>query len=142
MLAENDDVLNLIPQRPPMVMLHSLISCGEHTTESRLKIEYGNIFVEDGAFSASGMVENIAQTAAARVGYICLRENIPVPIGFIGAVKDLKIFFLPELNKEIHTLVTITHQVFDVTVIQGTIRCEGEIAAQCEMKIFIQKNTN
>ena len=140
MLAQNEEVLKLIPQRAPMVMLHGLVSCGEKTTESVLKVEAGNIFLERGHLAAPGLVENIAQTAAARVGYICQKENIPVPIGYIGVVKNLEVFFLPELGSEIQTEVTITHQVFDVTVIQGTITNKGKIAAKCEMKIFIQQD--
>src|SRR4051812_42638395 len=120
MLAQNEEVLKLIPQRAPMVMLHGLVSCDEKTTQSVLKVEAENIFLEQGHLAAAGLVENIAQTAAARVGYICQKENIPVPIGYIGAVKNLEVFFLPELGSEIQTEVTITHQVFDVTVIQGT----------------------
>lgn len=142
MLAENQEILNFIPQRPPIVMIHALVSCDEQQTESLFRVEEGNIFIENGFLAAPGLVENIAQTAAARVGFICMRENIPVPIGYIGAVKNLEVLFLPAIGTTIETRITITHQVFDVTVIHGIITTNGEMIAQCEMKIFIQKDQN
>lgn len=138
-LAEGRELIELIPQRAPMVMIHRLISCNEKQTESSLFISEDNIFTENGHFSAPGMVENIAQTAAAGVGYTCKKENVPVPIGYIGAVKNLAIYFLPETGTDIHTEISIAHQVFEVTVINGTVRTSKGIAAQCEMKIFIRR---
>lgn len=137
-LAEGDEILKLIPQRAPMVMLQKLLSCNETQTETSLWIEEQNIFCQDGFFTEPGLVENIAQTAAARVGYLCQQEQIPVPIGYIGAVKNLEVYFLPEINTEIQTQITIAHQVFDVTVIQGVVKSSGKTVAQCEMKIFIR----
>ncbi len=142
MIAENDKVLDLIPQRSPMVMIHKLVSCDDENTVSNFTVLSDNIFIEDGCIAAAGLVENIAQTAAARVGYICQQQQIPVPLGFIGAVKNLEVSFLPKINSILLTKVKITHQVFDVTVIEGIIYCNDHIAAKCEMKIFIQKNKN
>ena len=47
-------------------------------------------------FKEPGLVENIAQTAAARAGYISHTENKPVLVGYIGAVNNLQVFSLPK----------------------------------------------
>ena len=39
-------------------------------TVSETEVSAQNIFVEEGCFSASGLIENIAQTCAARIGYV------------------------------------------------------------------------
>ena len=39
-------------------------------TVTETEVSAQNIFVEEGRFSASGLIENIAQTCAARIGYV------------------------------------------------------------------------
>lgn len=137
MVVIENNILPLIPQKPPFVMIDKLLYSDEKSTCSGFVIPSDNLFVENGVFGVPGLVENIAQTAAARVGYIARQENVPVPIGYIGAIKNLEIFNLPEVNDELETEITIENQVFDVTIISGRVKCKKLILAQCEMKIFI-----
>ena len=65
MLTE-ENILSLIPQRPPFVMVDALAYTNEKATATVLKITEQNIFVNKGELTESGLVENIAQTAAAR----------------------------------------------------------------------------
>ena len=132
-----DDILSLIPQRPPFVMIDELIFADEKFSRSVLKVREGNIFVKKGALAEPGLVENIAQTAAAGIGYICRIEKKPVLIGYIGAIQNLEIVALPKINDEIETEIAVKNQIFNVTIISGQIRCNGILLAQCEMKIFI-----
>ena len=133
-----EDILSLIPQRPPFVMIGKLLYSGESITRSSLRVTEDNIFVENGRFREAGLMENIAQTAAARAGYIARMENLPVQVGYIGAVKNLVITGLPRTGDELITEITIKDQVFDVTIITGKVLCGERIVAQCEMKIFIR----
>lgn len=131
------EILSYIPQRPPFVMVDRIVSSGEKTTRSLFKITSDNIFVEGGILKEPGLVENIAQTAAARAGYIAREENKQVRLGFIGGIRNLEIFGYPEVNSEIETEITIENQIFDVSVISGKITSNDSIIATCEMKIFI-----
>jgi predicted hotdog family 3-hydroxylacyl-ACP dehydratase len=133
-----ENILPLIPQRPPFVMIDKLLYCGENISRTGFLIRGDNIFVENGEFREPGLVENIAQTAAARAGYISQLENKPVLAGYIGSVKNLEIFSLPKTGDELVTEITIEKQIFDVTLISGKIRCYEMVLAQCEMKIFIK----
>lgn len=142
MMVTIDNIQLLIPQRPPFVMIDSLISCGEHNTTTGFAIRADNIFVENGLFKEPGLVENIAQTAAARAGYISQQQNKPVDVGYIGSVNNLKVFSLPKTGDELITEITIENQIFDVTLILGKITCNAELIAQCNMKIFINKINN
>jgi hypothetical protein len=130
-------ILTLIPQRPPFVMLDGFYYRNENSCFALLKVREENIFVENGLFTEPGLVENIAQTAAARIGYICQLENKPVPIGYIGSVQNLKIYALPKINEELKTEISIKNQIFNVTVIEGRIQSHDNLLVQCEMKIFI-----
>ena len=138
MLAKENEIFELIPQKPPIVMIDKLLFSDKQKTVSGLTINSECIFCENGFLSENGMVENIAQTAAAGVGYVCKNENIPVPIGFIAAIKDLKIHHLPSVESELKTEVSIQNQIMDVTIVIGKVWCDEKLFAECEMRIFIK----
>lgn len=136
-MESTQNILSFIPQRPPFVMVDEILFSDEKITRSRFLIKADNIFVENGYLKEPGLVENIAQTAAARAGYISKLENKPVSIGYIGAIKNLVINGFPKISEEIITEITIENQIFDVSLISGKIRYNDLVLAQCEMKIFI-----
>jgi len=135
------NIETLIPQRAPFVMISELIECGDGYSRSAFEVNADNIFLQDTILQEPALVENIAQTAAARAGYIAMTEQRPVTIGYIGAIQNLEIFALPEVGDRLETEIRILNQVFDVTLVSGTLRCRGELLASCEMKIFIPKQS-
>lgn len=137
-----DNIESLLPQRPPFVMIDKLLSSTETTTTTGFGIKADNIFVDNGVFKEPGLVENIAQTAAARAGYISQTENKPVMVGYIAAINNLRVFALPKTGDELITEITVENQIFDVTLISGKITCNEQLIAQCNMKIFISKLKN
>jgi 3-hydroxyacyl-[acyl-carrier-protein] dehydratase len=138
MLVKSENITNYIPQRAPVVMIHALVEVSDHHAITQLLIEEKNIFTESGYLTEPGLVENIAQTAAAQMGYQCFVKNVPVPVGYIAAVKSLKIFAMPRINEVITTSVSIKHKVLDVTVAEGRIEQAGQLYCSCEMRIFVK----
>jgi predicted hotdog family 3-hydroxylacyl-ACP dehydratase len=137
MIVSKEHIQPLIPQRKPFVMIDALLYSDEKVTRTCFQVRQENIFVVNGLFREAGLLENIAQTAAAGVGYMIQKEKKPAPMGYIGAVKNFEVFELPGINEELETEITVTNQIFDITVITGTVICNQKIIAQCEMKIFI-----
>lgn len=135
----DENILDLIPQKTPFVMVANLLYADDKITQTNFTIKEENIFLEKGKFSEAGLIENMAQTAAAGAGYNSKRNNKPVQIGYIGSVKNLEIFSLPKINDEIITEITIENQLFNVTIISGKIWCDETLVAQCEMKIFLDE---
>jgi 3-hydroxyacyl-[acyl-carrier-protein] dehydratase len=133
-------ITDFIPQRSPMVMIDELTKSDMTSATTTFNILPENIFVEAGKFTEPGLIENIAQTAAAMVGHECAILGTPVPIGFIAAVKDLKINFAPEVSTIINTTVAVTNTVMNVTIIQGKVEQSEKLICSCEMKILIQPN--
>jgi len=118
-------------------MVGKLLFTNEVNTRSSFTIEADNVFVKDGVFQEAGLMENIAQTAALRAGYVSQSENKPVAVGYIGAVTNFEIFDLPKTGDEIETGIWVENQIFDVTVLSGKVWHNGNLLAQCEMKLFI-----
>lgn len=137
MFIHSDSITAYIPQRTPIVMISGILEVKDNITRTGLQIAADNLFVEDGMLKSPGLLENMAQTAAARVGYIAQQENTPVPIGFIGAVKDFEVFEFPPAGSFIETTTEIQSQVFNATMVAAKVTLDGKVMAQCELKIFI-----
>jgi 3-hydroxymyristoyl/3-hydroxydecanoyl-(acyl carrier protein) dehydratase len=133
-----EDITGLIPQKAPFVMVGSLIGVTEKTARSRFIINADSVFIKNNIFQEAGLMENIAQTAALRAGYIAVAENKPVSLGYIGAVKDLEIFSLPQAGDEIETEITIEEQVFNMAIISGKVWLNGELIASCKLNVFTE----
>ena len=133
------NILPFIPQRFPFVMIDTLEHCDDMSAKTSFTVRDENIFINKGVLGEPALIENIAQTAAARIGYICHQENKPVPVGFIGAVQQLEILSRPQSGDVLETEIKIENQVFNATIISGSIRSGNKPVATCEMKIFINQ---
>lgn len=140
MLVEKKDILQYIPQRPPFVFVDSLVSVNEEQTVSVYTVKENNPMQEGNFFSEGGLIENMAQTAAAGVGYDCLTNNKPVVPGFIGAVKKLQVYALPKSSNMLTTTITVTTKVMNATIVKGEVFLSDKLLATCEMNIFLQES--
>lgn len=134
---EDITLRELIPQRPPFVMIDRLLSCDMVVTVTELEVRKDNVFVADGRFSAEGMMENMAQTCAARMGYISLMRGEKVKIGVIGAVNSFDIFRTPKVGEKIVTTIEVLEELFQITLAKAVIKCGEEVLAEAKMKIAL-----
>ncbi len=139
MKPEYFDIIDLIPQRPPMVMVDSHEFSDGKTTISTFFLKEDNIFCHNRFFTEPGLIENIAQTCAIRIGYFNKINQKEILIGFIGAIKELKIYFLPPVLTEISTEIFIETEILGFTLIRGKVISNGKICAECEMRILIKQ---
>ncbi len=140
MLAGKQKVLSLIPQKQPMAMVDGLLECNRDKTVSTLTIETDNLFVEDGFFKEPGLIEHIAQTAALASGFEADKLNLKPRTGFIGSVKRMKIFSLPEVGQTLVTKMTVLMNMENISVIKGEVSVNDIPVAEGEMNIFLQEN--
>ena len=134
------DIHELLPQQEPFVMVSRLVHFDDVRTICEMDIQADNIFVEDGHLNASGMIENIAQTCAARIGYVnkfILKKA--VQIGFIGAIRNLEVTDLPEVGQQITTIVDVIEEVFGMTLASAVIKQGNRTLATTEMKIAVKE---
>jgi len=137
MTEQTYDILELIPQRPPMVMVDRLLHCDPVVTETEFTVREDCIMVDGGQMSACGLVENIAQTCAARMGYINLSKGEAVRVGVIGALRDMEIHALPAVGSTITTHIEVSDEVFGMTLAQAESRCGDTLLASGTIKIAL-----
>jgi 3-hydroxymyristoyl/3-hydroxydecanoyl-(acyl carrier protein) dehydratase len=134
---EIQDAAGLIPQRAPFVMVDKLLFVDNNSSRCSFTISEENIFVRDGYFSTPGMVESMAQTAAAGTGYLFTKANKKVPVGYIGAVQKLKVNDWPPAKAEITMEIQLLTNILQVSLVSGVVKYNEKIMASCEMKIFV-----
>lgn len=130
------DIHELLPQQEPFVMVGSLVSYEERRVVTATTVREDNILVSAGHFTPAGLMENMAQTCAARIGYrnkYVLHQDVSP--GVIGAMRNIRLHRLPAVNETIQTTVEILEEVFGLVLVRATVRTGSEIIAEGEMKI-------
>lgn len=138
MLVESAEIQNLIPQKPPMVMVDGLIQHNENSTVSSLVLSKENLFCQDGFFHEPGLVENMAQTAALRSGYAAFLKNEKPQVGFIGSLKNVSFYELPKDTDELTTKISVLNELLQALIIKAEVFVKEKLMAEGEMTIFLQ----
>lgn len=138
-ILASEGLYKLIPQRPPIVMVDSFFEADAESATTGLTIHPDNIFCLDGRLQEPGLIEHVAQSAAAFAGYAPYTHGESPKLGFIGEVKKFKIMRLPEVNEQLVTNLKILGEAAGVTLISAQTNAGEETVATCQMKIFIKE---
>ena len=132
-----------------MLMVDLILSLDANFVETSFLIKEDNIFVADTVFTEAGLIENTAQTCSSIVGqkYFVgadgtVDENAKV-IGFISALKNVKIHLLPKVGDTISTKATLVSKFVGDDYTLCTMSCQSllneKMLLECEINLFIQK---
>ena len=143
------DIQNYLPHRAPLLMVDLILNIDANFVETVFLIREDNIFVSNGVFIEAGLIENTAQTCSSIVGkkYFFAddgseNENVNV-LGFISAIKNLKIHELPKAYDTLITRANLVSKFEGDDYTLCTMSCESsvddKILLECEINLFIQK---
>lgn len=131
--------LELIPQRPPMVLVDRFEGIdAEGVSTTGYTVEPAGLFVAGGRMSECGIIEHMAQSAAARIGWCCRAEGRPVPVGFIGAVSRLELHDLPRTGVHLRTRLRIVQEIGPLSLAEVRTEADGRPLAEGDLKIYLQ----
>jgi len=136
-LAQNQAVQDLIPQKFPFVMVDKLYSFSQDQLVAGLHVSEANIFTVDGTFRESGLIEHMAQSVALHTGYQFFLKQEAAPTGYIGSVSALTISDLPKNGDEIVTTVAILQEFGGITMVEISSSVNGSEIARGQMKTVI-----
>ena len=132
------EILQLIPQRNPFVMVDEFEATAENVAHTVLHVRADNLFMlPDGTLTETGLIEHIAQSAAALTGYQSASDGQP-RIGLIGEVKHFECQRRPAAGEVVHTVVEFGFSLGNVTLVQGHCRVDDEEIASANIKLFMQ----
>lgn len=128
------NVQDLLPQKPPFVMVDKLLLSDDSVSVTELEIREDNVFYGDGCLLPAGLVENIAQTCAAGIGYRNMNQTGSIKIGVIGAASNLEIKRLPRKGERITTTAKYVEEVFQMIMFDAVVKCGEEELATVTLK--------
>jgi predicted hotdog family 3-hydroxylacyl-ACP dehydratase len=134
-----NELSNLIPQKPPFVLINSLKTINEKICITSFFVTTDHVLFSNGKLSLAGLLENMAQSSGCKLGYEDFMAGKKPRVGFIGEVRDFQYSRLPFAGEELTTEITVENKVFgSVTVVSGKIFSREEEIASCRMKIFFE----
>ena len=143
-MIKDIDILELLPQRPPFVMVDKLTHYDKTSARSSFMVREGNLFCSGGRMEEAGLIENMAQTCAARMGYRArmeLQSDGMVRVGFIGAIRGITIVRVPLVGEVLTTTVEVKEEIFSTSLVETKVEVEDEVVASGSMKIFLTDQT-
>lgn len=141
-MLQGNELEKLIPQRAPIVMVDTFFGADETCAKTGLHVLPENIFCKDNTLQEPGIIEHIAQSAAAFAGYAPYTRGEEPKLGFIGEVKKCKITRLPQAGSFLDTSLKIVGEAAGITLIAAEVYEGEECIASCQMKIFIKDENN
>jgi len=139
-IFQDISIESLIPQRPPMVMVDVLLYCDRLHTKTAYNVVADGLFIENGCLSAAGLMENMAQTIAARMGYLALygpEATGVVRVGVIGAIKNFSIEALPPVGSVLTTSVALIEEMGDIILVMARAECGAQTLAHGKMIVSL-----
>lgn len=131
------DIASLIPQRSPIQMVDRYIFEDELNCRSELTINEDNLFLdESGYMSEEGVLEHIAQTSAAHIGYLHRLAGKTISLGYIGDIKRCAVTGpMPAAGATLCTRVSVVSQVGNVTLVSAEAEVNDSLILSCRMKV-------
>lgn len=128
-------ITELLPQRPPIVMVDQILRCDDVDAVTSFVVRADNIFLDNGLLAPAGIIENMAQSCAARMGCIRKLHHQPITIGYIGDIKNCVINRQPRCSETLTTHIHIVEAVFNLTLAEVVVKVGDEVIAHTLIKV-------
>ncbi|HEX5218742.1 MAG TPA: hypothetical protein VFZ59_04180 [Verrucomicrobiae bacterium] len=128
----------LIPHRPPLRWVDALTACTEMTATCTARFSADHFAVTNGAVSETALVECVAQTVAAALGFRkSTAGTTDTPNnGMLVAASNFKIISRPPLDQTLSIQVRELKRLGPMLMIVGMIWCEEILIAQGELSLY------
>lgn len=139
-LFSGEELFGLLPQRPPIVMVDTLVDATDTEAHTALTVTPSNMFCANGELREPGLIEHIAQSAAAFAGYSTFKQGLPPKLGYIGEIKKMRIEALPHVGDCLHTHLQIIGEAAGITLLAAETMVNDATIVTGQMKIFIKND--
>lgn len=129
----------LIPHRAPMQWIDALTGCTETTATATACFQADDFAVAGGKIIETALVECIAQTVAAALGWRAqsrTEKSGAAAGGMLVAVSNFKIQSRPPAGKILHIEIREQKRLGAMQLIAGSISCEGQLVASGELSLY------
>lgn len=134
-MESHQNIEFFIPQCPPFVFVSRVEEVSLERARTLYTVPADCPLVADGRLSLAGLMENAAQTCAARAGWVQRSQGLQVKIGYIGAIKHLNTTRLPNVGETLITEARVVQEVLNISLIECTTRIGDETIATTTLKL-------
>jgi 3-hydroxyacyl-[acyl-carrier-protein] dehydratase len=131
---------NLIPHRAPMRFIDALVECTETTAVATACFGADSFAVENGFVLETALVECVAQTVAAALGWRAKNSSQTdfsiATKGMLVAVSNFKIHTRPRAGKTLRIEIRELKRLGLMLRVTAEIFCDGEKIAGGELTLY------
>ncbi|MBD79181.1 MAG: hypothetical protein CL840_09695 [Crocinitomicaceae bacterium] len=141
------NVTKLLPHQHPFVLISHLVEMVGNRAITQFKIPKDHLLIENGYLSETGLLENLAQTAALSAGFAYFTGKEPEmgsyqpPMGYMGSIKKIQIQRIPHYSEKLETRTVLLKSIksgqTEVVFCIGKISSGAEVLAHGEFKLFL-----
>jgi predicted hotdog family 3-hydroxylacyl-ACP dehydratase len=129
---------SLVPHRPPMQWVNTLIDCTDTAATATACLQEGDFAVADGLVMETALAECVAQTVAAAIGQ---RAKTSGKTGWPGAgmltgVSNFRVQSRPPAGKTLQIEIRELKRLGPMLMIAGVVSCEGQVIASGELTLY------
>lgn len=127
----------LLPHRAPMLLLDALTECTESTATATICFAADHFAVADGRVLEPALVECVAQTVAAGMGYRARGQTGGPRIGMLTIVSDFQILSRPHAGQTLKIETRELRRLGPMLMVAGAISCDGQLIASGNLTLYV-----
>lgn len=129
---------NLIPHRPPMQLLDTLISCADAAGVIETTLSVNSILANlDGTLDEVTLVELLAQSYAVIKGYDDMLHGNEIKKGFLVGIRKLRITGRASVGEKLQIHIRTVGSFEGFAVAEGEVISTGKTIASGSIKLWI-----
>jgi predicted hotdog family 3-hydroxylacyl-ACP dehydratase len=134
----NTAIEQLLPHRVPMRWIDALTECTDTTAVATATFGAEHFAVENGAVLETALVECVAQTAAAALGWRAQAGGKPGAgnNGMLVAATNFRIESRLASGKAVQIEISERKRLGPMLMISGVITCEGKLVASGDLTLY------
>ena len=142
------DIKKFLPHRPPLLLVSNMPHIDEDSVITEFQITDDCVFVKNGKFSETGIIENAAQTSSAIVGQSYFdRDDLEGTsnklVGYISAIKKAVIHQLPQVGDTLLSKAKLVSRYDSEDLSICTIDCSSfrndDLIVDCTLNFLIHE---
>lgn len=128
---------NLLPHRPPMMLIDRLLTCQpDRSGSAEVTLRADGVLV-DGTLNRVALVEMMAQTYAAIKGYEDLSQGKPVMEGFLVGIRKARFPVDARVGDCLTIEVANIGSIDGFHMIRASVRRDDTILAEGTLKLWV-----
>lgn len=127
----------MIPHKPPMLLVHELLSCTEQEALVRSKPGAESMFSNGSHLDRIVGIEMVAQSYAALRAWLAAKQGKSLTTGYLVGVQRARLKDLP-LAKHLNIKVCTVGEFEEFAIAEGEVYCDELLLSEVRLKLWSQ----